>query len=36
MPREYGAYVYGIVEVEEVAGGGGMDKDLAGVPLEPG
>jgi len=26
----------GMAEVEEVAGGGGMDKDLARVPLEPG
>ncbi len=29
MPREYGAYVYGIAEVEEVAGGGGIDSHLA-------
>ena len=36
MPQEYGAYVYGMAEVEEVAGGGGMDKDLVGVPLELG
>ena len=26
----------GMAEVEEVAGGGGVDKDLTGVPLEPG
>jgi len=35
MPREYGV-CNGMAEVEEMAGGGGMDKDLAGVPLEPG
>ena len=35
MPRKYGV-CNGMAEVEEVAGGGGMGKDLAGVPLEPG
>ena len=35
MPRKYGV-CNGMAEVEEVAGGGGMDKDLAGVPLELG
>ena len=35
MPRKYGV-CNGMAEVEEVAGGGGMDKDLAGVPFEPG
>ena len=35
MLRKYGV-CNGMAEVEEVAGGGGMDKDLAGVPLELG